>query len=243
MNDIINVGPFLIKYTLLVSIISGLIGYLFLILRIQKMNMDKRLITDIVLGTVMIYVIIWKFGDLLFNPSLLWESPLSILYLNGTEKTTIIAIVSSVLYLSYKIKKYEIPFYPFLDLLPYGFLPFFLVYNLAVPFYGHKTNLPWGISISSAAIKYQPINYYLAAIITCLMIFLVTKKGKIKPGMYFSRTVVTLGVSGLLLSFLANLDVKIIGLTYGQLLSIILLLFGTAMNKKEHYPAGNERTN
>lgn len=197
------------------------------------MNMNKQITTDIVLGTIIIYVVFWKFGDLLFNPSVLWTSPLSILYLNGSDKSTIIAIVFSVLYFIYKIKKHKISLYPTLDLLPFGFLPFFLVYNMAVPLYGYKTSLPWGISISNSEIKYQPINYYLVITIICLVIFLSRKKSVVNTGFFFSRTVMILGASNLLFTFLAPVDLNIIGLSYRQLISIILVLIGIVANKNE----------
>lgn len=239
MNNIISIGPFLIKYTLIVTIIGGLIGYLFLSVQIKKMNMDKRLITDIVLGALIVYLIIWKFGDLLFNPNILWTSPQSIFYLNGSEKTTTIGIVFSVLYLFYKIKRHDIGSYQFMDLLPYGVLPFLLLYNLAVPSYGNKTNLPWGISISDATVNYHPLNYYLVIITSCLLILLKMGKGNFKTGLHFSKTAIVLGATGVLLSYLAPLDIKIIGLSYGQLFSIVLLLTGFTITNKVRSPVEN----
>lgn len=238
MNEIFSVGPFLIKYQLLITIIGSIIGYFFLVLRINKMQMDKQLITDMVLGTVIIYVIFWRFGGLLFDPRMLLDNPISILYQSSSGMSTVIALVISAFYIIYRIKKNKISVYQFLDLLPFGILPFFLIYNLAIPLYGNKTSVPWGIAISNPEIKYHPINYYYAIIITCLMIYFMLKKDNVKNNMYFTITVNTVGVSVLLLSFLAPIDLQIIGISYAQLLSMILILIGIGINMKEYTSRG-----
>ncbi|WP_191567656.1 hypothetical protein [Metabacillus idriensis] len=233
MIEIIKLGPFLIKYKLLVTVIAGVIGYLFLTLKIKKIDLDKRIITEIIIETIGLSIFLWKFGEILFDPKIIWRSPFSILYLNGNDKTFIIAIVSSILFLYYKIKKNNISIYKFLDLLPSGVLPFLFVYNLFIPVYGYKTTMLWGGSLSSTE-KYHPINLYLAAIIICFYIFTLKLKEKVGSGVTFYQTVITLGVSGLFLTFLSPQYIEFIGISTYQLFYILLLMIGVIKPIKKH---------
>lgn len=231
MNEIIQLGPFMVKYQLIAVLLSAVIGYFLLRYKMNKLNIEPEVFSDVLAGTLFIGIVVWKFGGVFFNPSVLWTNPLSILFISGSEKTIIFAIFSSCLYLGYKLKKGNMPFYYCFDVLPFGILPFVFIYSLLVPGIGFETTLPWGKSLANSEVNYHPIGYYRAVLFAFLTFYILRLKANVGTGINFSQSSIGIGAIGLLTSFFIHQDIVLIGLSFNQLLHLILLLFGIAVFK------------
>ncbi len=109
MVDVIQLGPFQVKTSVLIYLLSGLVGYLVIRLR-GKDNKDQiQAITEIVSGMALLAFVLWKFSYVLFHPLKAVENPLSILYFSGGSRGMVLAGVGAALYVWIQLRKLQIP--------------------------------------------------------------------------------------------------------------------------------------
>ncbi|MFF2498420.1 prolipoprotein diacylglyceryl transferase family protein [Peribacillus sp. NPDC058075] len=233
MDDVINVGPFLLQYKLLIIIISGIAGYLIIDFRFRYIkNPFRKQVTDIFSGAALLLLFAWKFGPVLFQPTEVFQNPSLILYTNGNDKSFILGGILTILYLYIKARKMMIALMELFDHLLIGILSSLFLYNLFNPIYGYSTNLPWGVSMADSSIKYHPIHLYFA-IVFGIFLFIALKTGLKKSHGELSRKMaIILGVCGMFFSFLYPQELIVLQLSLLQWISILLIIVGI-INKTE----------
>ncbi|MBT2696675.1 hypothetical protein J7E79_04490 [Bacillus sp. ISL-40] len=234
MADVYKIGPILISFKLMIIFLSGIFGYLTLLMAMKRSEINRKVIMDLFSSCILILIFTWKFGGVLLNPKLLLSNPLLVLFMTGSNSTLLLGLIISIAYLAFKIYKKAIPLKLFLDLLSLSVLPSMFIYNLFIPVYGYPTRFPWGISLGSENVDYHPIHIYFA--ITCAMIILFLYKTiKTKgSGNLFMKTAVLIGLSGLVFTFLSPQMNFIMGVSQKQWLFIFVIFVGllTSIHKE-----------
>ncbi|PKF89070.1 hypothetical protein CW306_06985 [Bacillus sp. BA3] len=233
MDDVINVGPFLLQYKLLIIIVSGIVGYLIIDFRFRYLkNPFRKQVTDIFSGAAFLLLFTWKFGPVLFHPTEVFQNPSLILYTNGNDKSFILGGILTILYLYIKSRKMMIALMELFDQLLIGILSSLFLYNLFNPIYGYSTNLPWGVSMADSSIKYHPINLYFAIVIGIFLFIAFKTDLKKSHGELSRKMAIILGVCGMFFSFLSPQEIISLQLSLLQWISILLIIVGI-VNKTE----------
>lgn len=236
MPEAISIGPFLVQTSWLIVAGAGLVSYFIIVWMAKRSTSQAKQIADIYFNGVLIVAITWKFGSLLFNPSIIIDSPLNLIYVMGTQKHVWLGIAIASLYAYWQTKRKQISFKSFLDLFPFGFLPFLFFSQLLIAQYGMQTDLPWGISLSDPEISYHPINLYSALIALVIFSLLWKKRKEIGSGHCFTSFLLFYGIGKLIVSYFQQPDLFIIGLTRDQLIYfgyiIFSRLFGLTISKE-----------
>jgi prolipoprotein diacylglyceryltransferase len=180
MPDILQVGPIALNSNMLIYIFSLILGLFMMRLRLWRTDYAPKTVFDLMLSNVLIVVLFWKLGTILFVPSLIWTKPLQILMMTGTWKEVLLGVLIACIYTFFKLKKMEMSFLVLLDLIPYGILAAVICRSLFSWQYGSPTNLPWGISLTEPEYQYHPINIYLLLLSAPLILWLW--RGTLKLG-------------------------------------------------------------
>ena len=234
MDDVFKLGPFLISYKLIIIVLSSIFGYFALVIALKKIEIDRRLILDILLSSILILILAWKFGGILFNPKQILSNPLLILFITGNTATLFLGFILSTGYIFLKLYKNGVPILLFLDLISFSSLPFLLIYNLFTPMYGYPTRLPWGISLGSDNVLYHPVNFYFAIFIILISVYILREFKTIGNGILFMKASLLLGISGLVLTFISPQSNMIMGISPKQWGFAFLMTVGLVGLKKEN---------
>lgn len=101
---ILQLGPLNIKYEWLLLLLAGLTTYFVLRVMLKNKNFQKEFI-DVVMNVTILSVLIYKFSIILFRPKLIFENPIALLYFDGGTKGLVLALISGVAYLFWKVRK------------------------------------------------------------------------------------------------------------------------------------------
>ena len=235
MPEILQLGPFLIKSSWLILLISGFIGFEMMKRRAKKDGINPSPILDLITSGIVIMALSWKFGPILFNPSLLLTSPWTALFLPGTTDHLWLGAVLVVGYLFWKMRHQEISYKLLLDILPFGLLSLMLLYHLLIPQYGTSTNLPWAISIKDPDFTYHPINLYLALLEIPFLVWLWKKRIPLGYGVYWGIFLLIYGMANIVVSFFEDQTVFIGGLSKVQWVFMIMVVIGIVMQPKDKH--------
>lgn len=127
--NVIQLGPLLLNFELLIFVLSAFTGYLALKHRLSQATMEEKIsekfITAIILG-----FFTWKFSLILFDLSLVIQHPMSLLYFNGGDRGLWLAITISILYLWIRTRKEGTSIKLNLDVLVAGLLVGSSIYQL-----------------------------------------------------------------------------------------------------------------
>lgn len=229
MNKVINIGPFLLQYHILVIIIALIVSYTLLKLRLKKMNSSNY--ADIYMNAMLIWGVFWKFGSILWNLDLFIKTPSSILFLAGTEKTLWFGFLLACLYILIKFRKNKTHLWEFLDVLFIPVLSFLAIYHLLIFQYGYETKIWWGIHISSTNYKYQSVNFYYFFLDLFLLIwFFIKRNRRYESSLILSRGLMLYGVIAFFISLTIAQRIFILGLSQTQLVFSFMVLIGLTIN-------------
>lgn len=92
MQDILKLGPFIIKVQLLVLALSGAFGYLILRLRGKGVGNLNKVIQETILDSLLIAILVWKFSPIAFNPVKFIKNSLSLIYFTGGTRGALLAL-------------------------------------------------------------------------------------------------------------------------------------------------------
>jgi len=194
--QVIQIGSFaiLLKWLLLgIAIILGLIYIRLWLYFSQKGVIDKRLI-DLLSNSLFLGFFIWKFSLILFDPSLIMKSPLSLLYFTGGSKGLILAITVTILFFFFKAKKLMIPN---VFILQSGFLLSFAVLS------GYHI-------LTYIFLNEQQLSHLFLGLYTVLIIVIYLLKQKVLSQNAIFTYLIIFSFFNLLLSFInGNTDNKI----------------------------------
>lgn len=230
MPEILQFGPFMVKFSWLIAGVGGIIGYEVMKRRLKQTPFPYEKILDIYTTSLMIVALVWKMGPLIFDPSILWNNPLSILFITGTIKHMWLGIFFAIGYIYLKLRKAQIPISVMLDVLPYGFLTLIVIYHLFIWQYGSPTTMLWGISIQHPDYRYHPVNVYQVFVTLPVLIWLWRRKFSLGIGMVFSHFLSFYGAGQMLVSFFKPQTVYFLGLSVEQLVYLGLLVIGNLVS-------------
>lgn len=119
-------GPFLLKYEWIIAALALLVAYI--VMKIK--SKQNRSFQDFALHTIFNAVIIgfftYKFSAVFFQPTIIFQEPLSVLYLSGGLKGTLLGLIFSTLFLIWSYRKGSWPFHSWLTIIVYGIVTFFI---------------------------------------------------------------------------------------------------------------------
>jgi hypothetical protein len=234
MPDALHWGPFTLPWSLLCWVLAILTGYGLMYWRLRG-NLNKAMNNEIitVIGNgLFAFVMVWRFGAVLSNPSLIWTRPLGILLYSGGQQETYYGIIAAGVVVLYSLRKRNISIRLFADLLPWGILGTVAVYQLCKWRYGSVTDVPWGIyKPGNAQFQFHPINVYAAIVALGALLWLGNmKKTVIGTGLIFKQFSIYIGI-GLLLVTLFNGAAHGPILTVAQTGLVLLVLLGIFSEK------------
>lgn len=229
MTEVWRVGPLMIQSNLMVLLIGSVIGYLIMKWRLTTTAYYQSNILDVLTNSLLILILIWRFGYLLFNPSIIWNEPGLILAASGSDRELWTGIIVSSIYVIWQIKKANIHYYVVLDLLPYGVLTVLIINSTINWQYGLPTRLPWGISIANPNFKYHPIHLYMILLSAPLLIALWRKSKEIGQGKIFRTFSIVFGIGMMLVSLFKPQSPYLLGLSSEQLIYMSFLIAGSIL--------------
>jgi hypothetical protein len=230
LPDVLQFGPFILKTDWLIVGLGGIIGYTLMKRVLKRSVYDEGKVLEIYISALMIVALTWKFSPFIFNPSLLWENPQTILFLTGSSLHMWIGIAAALGYIYFQMKKSNIPFFVMLNVLPIGYLVLLIVYNFLKRDYGNPTILPWGISLGDAGYKYHPINVYQVIVLLPAFMWLWKKSSNIDQRIIFSHFLSLYGAGQMMVSFFKPQTEYGLGLSLEQMIYLGLLIVGNLLS-------------
>lgn len=223
-NQIINLGPLQLPLSWLLLLI-GLITSTYISEKIAiKRGWQKGKWSDLVITLSFIFILIYKFGWVLFDLKRVINNPSSIFWITGS--TTGFAILVVLIVIAYKIYKEKLPVIDVLDFVLISFTFTYFLISLFVMDYGKITEFFTGVKIEADSSNlYHPVNWYRSILLGVLLIFrFIIWKNPDKSKIF--QLYIFLGL-GLLLVSIFDISVDLIyGLTQEQWLYILLTTIG-----------------
>lgn len=104
----VNIGPLHVQLEWIFIGVSIFISVFILKFYLRRLGLDDKKFIEIVWNGIFIYILVWKFSLLIFNPNLVIQSPLSILYFTGGEKGLWLGFAVTFLYMLKNAKKLNV---------------------------------------------------------------------------------------------------------------------------------------
>lgn len=130
MSDAFQLGPFILKMSMLAAVVSLACGFFAITLRLKKEKVERTPIIEMLSNSVFLAFLVWKLSYVLFHFSKAIENPSSILYFSGGESGAWLAAVVVGIYLVRIIRKKAIPVHLVVLASAAGFLAASGVYHL-----------------------------------------------------------------------------------------------------------------
>lgn len=130
MSEAFQIGPFILKMSMLAAVISLACGFFAVTLRLKKEKVERTAIIEMLSNAVFLAFLIWKLSYVLFHFSKAIENPSSILYFSGGESGIWLAAVVVAIYMARSIRKKAIPVHLVVLASATGFLAASGVYHL-----------------------------------------------------------------------------------------------------------------
>lgn len=109
MSDAFQLGPFLLKMSILAVVISLACGFFAISLRLKGDEIARKAIIEMLSNAVFLALLIWKLSYILFHFSKAMNNPSSILYFSGGENGVWLAALAVAVYLTRSIRKKGVP--------------------------------------------------------------------------------------------------------------------------------------
>jgi hypothetical protein len=203
-------GPFTLQWSMLSWISAILAGYGFMFWRVRS-NPNRKLnneLLNIISNAIFTFTIVWKFGTVLSDVSLIWTRPLGLLLFTGGLRETYFGLVAASVIMLYGLRKHGISILVLADVLSWGILGFLIMYQLS----------DWRIDRFNGAMFIVVIGVSVG--------LLLIKPLILGAGIVIQRFSISLGFGMLLLSIFADASTKSSFLNVEQVWSACLVLFG-----------------
>ncbi|RNB83750.1 hypothetical protein EDM59_14560 [Brevibacillus nitrificans] len=109
LPDVIQLGPFLVKMSMLIIAISILLAFAAVHLRLREERVFKKTIWEVMSSSILLGFVVWKFSYILLYPSKAMAQPASILYFSGGDRGFWLALLAVIVYLVVTVRKRGIP--------------------------------------------------------------------------------------------------------------------------------------
>jgi prolipoprotein diacylglyceryltransferase len=225
--EAVQIGPFYVNWRLLTLVVSVIVSYLAVSFIIRRTLWKQSPLMDIVWSSLAIGFFSWKLSPYLLQPSMIWQSPLKGIMMQGGLYATWIGAGVALVYLFLRSYRTGLPLRLIADVIAYGGASFLAVRAIVGgPRYGAVTELPWGISLSDPAYAYHPIHLY--ELLLALVLILIYILGKIKPnsGRAGERFFLIGGAGLLAISLVMSAERADLLLTSHQWFALSMCLFG-----------------
>ncbi|MDF2722483.1 MAG: hypothetical protein K0Q59_2158 [Paenibacillus sp.] len=162
MPALLSWGPFVIQTSLLAVIAALLLGVLAVRLFAFAYGAPAGIAAEFLQNGCFIALIVWKFGHIVFAPSVIWDRPLALLMMNGGSREAGAAIACAIIYIGANSMRQRFPPPLLLDMIACGAVVSFVAYASLNWTYGSVTTLPWGVVLSDPEILHHPVSVYMA---------------------------------------------------------------------------------
>jgi hypothetical protein len=109
-----QIGPFIIKLSLISVVLSVVFAYLITKYRLKTSHVSKLIIEGISNGVIIAFII-WKFSYVIFNPIRAIENPMAILYFSGGSLGSLLGVLTAIVYIAFYLRKHKILVFHFVD--------------------------------------------------------------------------------------------------------------------------------
>ena len=123
-------GPFMIKHVYIIILIAAIASYFAMKWTTRKDKSFQQLFLNTIVNIVFIWFLTYKFSTIIFQPNLLLNNPLSIIYFTGGSKGSIIGIILALIYLFWTVKKKGFSIITWFSSFVYGIVTFFISFWL-----------------------------------------------------------------------------------------------------------------
>ncbi|GED68370.1 hypothetical protein BRE01_20720 [Brevibacillus reuszeri] len=130
MSDAFQLGPLLVKMSMLAAVVSLACGFLAITLRLKKEKVERAAIIELLSNAVFLAFLIWKLSYILLHFSKAIQNPSSILYFSGGENGAWLAAVAVMIYLVRGIRKKAITVHLVVLAFATGFLAASGIYHM-----------------------------------------------------------------------------------------------------------------
>ncbi|MFE7061748.1 hypothetical protein ACFVAD_06320 [Sutcliffiella sp. NPDC057660] len=94
--DAIQLGPLLLKKSILVLLFSLLLAYLYMAIIFRKQPETLRIMKQHLMSGAICWILVFKFSILLFRPSIIWTNPFGIIFFTGGTKGIYLASIAAL---------------------------------------------------------------------------------------------------------------------------------------------------
>ncbi|WP_127588173.1 hypothetical protein [Paenibacillus koleovorans] len=260
MTDIVEIGPLVVKKELLLLLASLALAWAAIRIKLRSFDASGgegearpgvgpgTAILDMLGSASFIVLIVWKFGHLLFQPSLLWERPLAILLMNGAEREVWLGLLAAAAYIAYRVHKSNLPYQLLLDMAAFGAVAGIALHALLQWRYGAVTPLPWGIPdpFGGGSKLYHPLNVYMliVALAAGVRLWRLLGTEEAGTGKLGQEAALVIGIGGMLVTFADKPgDPLLLFLTGEQWVYLGLAAIGVIFPAMKHNRGRKELTN
>lgn len=126
---VVQLGPLLLNFNLLIFILSAFVAFLVIKMRLLRLNIEG-MIAEKYARAIIIGFFTWKFSHILFDPGSVIQHPISLLYFDGGDRGVGLAFVTSLAYVWFRTRKDHTSISLHLDLASAGWIAGSSMYQL-----------------------------------------------------------------------------------------------------------------
>lgn len=125
-------GPFTLQWSMIVWIVAIASGYGIVYVRLyyDRIGQLKDELMTIISNGIIAFIIVWKFGAVITDISILWTRPLGLLIFTGGLQETYYGILAAILTLMYGLRKKGISIRFLAEIIPWGIAGCMAIYQL-----------------------------------------------------------------------------------------------------------------
>ena len=235
-SQILQIGPIQLPVKWVVLLLGLLFSTWVTEQIARRKGWEKERWSDLILTLVLIVIVSYKFGWILFDLKQVFQNPQMIIWTPGTNLSLGLGILIALVYSFIQVRKKELVWQ---DVLHFSWITFTITYfffALLIKDYGKiTTNLVIGISTSDqSSFHYHPVNFYRAVWLGIL----IAIRFSLWRILTFSKLMVLyigLGFGMLVLSVFDLNNELILGMTVKQWMALIPVIVGSIglLTKKE----------
>ncbi|BAD76366.1 hypothetical protein GK2081 [Geobacillus kaustophilus HTA426] len=176
MNDVIDVGPLLIRTSWLIWLVAGAGGYLFWRVVWTGSSEQRRCIQQLLIDGVFVYLVVWKISPVLMDPSLLWHNPLGVLYLPGGDRGVMLGAVTAAAVTIFRTYRQNIPMHLLVNST--------IVVYLGAHFVYYLFERPYGPPLVHFLFALHPIHLYQLFLAAVVMLWTIWQRNPLERAEY-----------------------------------------------------------
>jgi hypothetical protein len=230
MPETIAIGPLLMNGSVLARIAAGIGAWL--IVRRWANKHGYGAVSEILGNLFFIVVIFWRFGWIIFDPSVIREAPQTLLVMSGSTREVWIGLIVGSVYAANASRRRGIPRRVWLDAGVLAGLCYAAIQSALDVEYGRVTSMPWGLRPAIDGFRYHPVHLYRAALLAAAIFWLLRRPWRPGFGHYAAGGVLYYGVAVLAVSFFDREAPLLFMLTYDQIIAVTAILIGYAWSSR-----------